>query len=112
MGTDGIKVDKNCVEEKPLKGPGCDKVKDPKCEDTATEIKKPEIPVSEETKKKLEEEAKAKREAEEKKKAAGGSATDNKTEVDPFKVIDGIKGDDTSKTEKVGNQTVFDPKDF
>ena len=59
----------------------------------------------------MEEEAKAKREAEEKKKAAEGSATDNKTEVDPFKVIDGIKGD-TSKTEKVGNQTVFDPKDF
>ena len=70
------------------------------------------MPISEETKKKLEAEAKAKREAEEKKKSeAKGTEKDNKEEVDPFKVIPGEKGD-TSKTEKVGNQTVFDPQDF
>lgn len=35
----GIKIDKDCEEPKPLTGPGCDLEKNPKCADTATEIK-------------------------------------------------------------------------
>ena len=35
----GIKIDKDCEEAKPLTGPGCDLEKNPKCADTATEIK-------------------------------------------------------------------------
>jgi len=53
----GIKVDPKCIQKVPLTGKGCDKKKNPKCEDTATEIKKPGVPISEEAKKKLAEEA-------------------------------------------------------